>query len=67
MKTFTSMHTEMLIKLWNAENKICMCQYITVYKERIRSFPGNNAFPVSISAIIHPTDHISTKMKKKNV
>lgn len=28
--------------------------------KRIRSVPGNNVLPVSNSAIIHPTDQIST-------
>ena len=31
----------------------------------LRSVPGNNAFPVSISAIMQPTDHISTEIKEK--
>ena len=30
----------------------------------LRSVPGNNAFPVSISAIMQPTDHISTEMRE---
>ena len=33
-------------------------------KKRIRSVPGNNVLPVKSSAIIHPTDHISTKKHK---
>lgn len=37
---------------------------MTDYKKRIRSVPGNNVLPVKSSAIIHPTDHISTKMHK---
>lgn len=34
---------------------------MTNYEKRIRSVPGNNVLPVKSSAIIHPTDHISTK------
>jgi hypothetical protein len=30
--------------------------------KRIRSCPGNNILPVNNSAIIHPTDHISTEI-----
>ena len=30
----------------------------------LRSVPGNKAFPVSISAIMQPTDHISTEMRE---
>lgn len=33
---------------------------------RIRSVPGYNVFPVSNSAIIQPTDHISTEKKIGN-
>lgn len=33
----------------------------SIYRLRIRSVPGNNVLPVSNSAMIHPTDQISTK------
>lgn len=32
---------------------------------RIRSVPGNKDFPVNISAIMHPTDQISTDKSKQ--
>lgn len=34
--------------------------------KRIRSVPGNNVLPVKSSAIIQPTDQISTKIKINN-
>lgn len=34
--------------------------------KRIRSVPGNRVLPVSSSAIIHPTDQISTEKKRLN-
>ena len=30
----------------------------------LRSVPGKSAFPVNISAIMQPTDHMSTKKNK---
>ena len=34
------------------------------YLINLRSVPGKRAFPVNISAIMQPTDHISTKENK---
>jgi len=34
---------------------------------RIRSVPGNNVLPVNSSAIIHPTDQMSTKMYNNSI
>ncbi len=31
----------------------------------LRSVPGKRVFPVSISAMMHPTDHMSTKREQK--
>lgn len=50
---------------------IIKCQYSKSSKsiiiKRIRSVPGNNVRPVNNSAIIHPTDQISTKKYEKYV
>lgn len=39
--------------------------WINPQMKRIRSVPGNRVFPVRSSAIIHPTDQISTEKQKK--
>ena len=51
-----------------------LLNYVTVYyydtvqentKSRIRSWPGKRVCPVRISAMMHPTDHISTEEKRQ--
>jgi len=37
-------------------------QNLSRMTQRIRSVPGNSVLPVNSSAIIHPTDQMSTKI-----
>ena len=53
----------------NAEQRfkqnLQFCEFLYMYTIasflRIRSVPGNKDFPVNISAMIHPTDQMSTE------
>lgn len=55
---------------WNSQTLISIIKHQyskrskSMIVKRIRSVPGNNVLPVSSSAIIHPTDQISTKKHK---
>ena len=53
------------VRVLRACMHVCVC--VCVVRWRMQSDPGNKICPVSISAITHPTDQISTEATSREM